>query len=188
MIGKRWSVLGGAGLAALISLQWPARTPSTTRCPPARCRLPCGRPPDRRLRATSEQHRGTNHPLADARHDRQDRPGPHRRRRFSPHSRSEMGLNVAKSRQLTSSMHVIYCKKPCMCGRRLGAVRAARGCRSRIRRGGPTSLRARDPPMILVRSVGECHRQWFMLRRAPFDAHQRCGSHRRSIRVGYHQG
>jgi serine protease len=111
MIGKRWSVLGGAALAALILVSAAGAhseyNPVSTRpvpLGPAAGRLIVG------FRATSSntvvqtihsQTRGTTVNIGQARTDAGDLAALTQR----------VGLNVAKSRQLTSSMHVIHLQK-----------------------------------------------------------------------------
>jgi serine protease len=111
MIGKRWSVLGGAALAALILVSAAGAhaeyNPVPTRpvsIGPSAGRLIVG------FRATSSntvvqtihsQTRGTTVNIGQARTDAGDLAALTQR----------VGLNVAKSRQLTSSMHVIHLQK-----------------------------------------------------------------------------
>jgi serine protease len=111
MIGKRWSVLGGAALAALILVSASSAhseyNPVSTRpvsLGPAAGRLIVG------FRATSgntvvqtihSQTRGTTVKIGQARTDAGDLAALTQR----------VGLSVAKSRQLTSSMHVIHLQK-----------------------------------------------------------------------------
>jgi serine protease len=111
MIGKRWSVLGGAALAGLILASAAGAhaeyNPVSTRpvsIGPEAGRLIVG------FRATSSntvvqtirsQTRGTTVNISQARTDAGDLAALTQR----------VGLNVAKSRQLTSSMHVIHLQK-----------------------------------------------------------------------------
>ncbi|HWS64715.1 MAG TPA: S8 family peptidase [Steroidobacteraceae bacterium] len=111
MIGKRWSVRGGAALAALILVSAAGAqaeyNPVSTRpvsIGPEAGRLIVG------FRATSSntvvqtihsQARGTTVNISQARTDAGDLAALTQR----------AGLNVAKSRQLTSSMHVIHLQK-----------------------------------------------------------------------------
>src|SRR4029077_4419741 len=127
MIGKRWSVLGGATLAALILVS-PAGAhseynPVSTRpvsIGPEAGRLILG------FRATSSntvvqtihsQTRGTTVNIGQARTDAGDVAALTQR----------VGLNVAKSRQLTSSMHVVYLQKTLYGADVAAALAALRG-------------------------------------------------------------
>jgi len=161
MIGKRWSVLGGAGLAALIlAAVAGAHAEYNPVSHPPGAAWPCGRPPDRRLSRHVEQHRGTKPSTRRRAHDRQESAGPAPTPAISPHSRSEwVERGEVAPADFQHARH-LFAKNlvGADADSALSALRAE--CRSRIRRGGPTSFTAHAtaPNDPFVRSVGECNR------------------------------
>src|SRR5579859_5885498 len=111
MIGKQWSALGGAALAALVlasavgahSERNPVSTHPVSLGPEA-SRLIVGfraTPDNTVVQTVHLQTRGTTVSIGQARTDSGDLAALERR----------LGLNVAKSRQLTPSMHVIHLQR-----------------------------------------------------------------------------
>jgi serine protease len=165
MIGKRWSVLGGAALAALILVSAAGAhaeyNPVSTRpvsIGPAAGRLIVG------FRATSSntvvqtihsQTRGTTINIGQARTDAGDLAALTQR----------VGLRVAKSRQLTSSMHVIHLQKTLYGADVAAALNALRGdpaveFAEVDQRRYPHATMPNDP---LFQASANATGQWFML-------------------------
>jgi serine protease len=165
MIGKRWSVLGGAALAVLILVSAAGAhaeyNPVATRpasIGPAAGRLIVG------FRATSSntvvqtihsQTRGTTVKIGQARTDAGDLAALTQR----------VGLNVAKSRQLTSSMHVIHLQRT-LYGADVAAALAALRADPAVKfaevdeRRYPHATTPNDP---LFQPSANATGQWFML-------------------------
>jgi len=165
MIGKRWSMLGGAALAALVLVSAAGAraeyNPVSTRpvsIGPAAGRLIVG------FRATANntvvqtirsQTRGTTVNIGQARTDAADLAALTRR----------AGLNVARSRQLTSSMHVVYLQKT-LYGADVGAALAALRADPAVEFAAVDERRyphATIPNDLLFGPSANATGQWFML-------------------------